>query len=125
MVCYVDSGYRNDGSSNSNSSGYGSFIIYDDFDNKKELSRFKLPEASSNNEAEYLGLIKLLIYLDLYEYPEATIYMDSQLVVNQVNNKWKINYKNLYDLYHIVKSFNVKFELKWIPREQIVDQLGH
>lgn len=124
IKCYVDGGYRNDGSKDSNLSGYGSYKFYLE-NGLTETRSFKLPLARSNNEAEYLSLIELLTSgLESFN-DKIIIYMDSQLVVNQVNNRWKVNYKNLQILLDKIKSLNLNFELEWIPRESIVKELGH
>ena len=127
MICYIDGGYSNDGNKESNGSGYGSFLIeLTPFGDLLIHKRFDLPESRTNNESEYLSLIKLLDLLkNNLSNEEIIIYSDSKLLVNQVNGNWKINYKNLQDLYNLVKSFNIKYELKWITRKEIYARLGH
>jgi len=125
ICCYVDGGYKNDGGNYSNLTGYGSYKVVGEPDIIIEHKTFNLPEATSNNCAEYLSLIELLRYLVQYNYIDVIIYMDSKLVVNQVNGLWKINYKNLQQLRDTVVSIKVNFELKWTPRENIVKELGH
>lgn len=49
----------------------------------------------TNNEAEYHSLIKAL---QESKEQNIKIFMDSKLVVNQVNNLWKINYPHLLKL---------------------------
>jgi len=52
----------------------------------------------TNNEAEYISLIMALEKSIDYGLEYVDIYMDSKLVVNQVNNKWKINFEHLQEL---------------------------
>jgi ribonuclease HI len=53
------------------------------------------PELHTNNYAEYMGLVYLLEYLSYQNIENVTIYSDSMLVVNQVNQRWKINQEAL------------------------------
>ena len=53
------------------------------------------PELHTNNYAEYMGLITLLEHLYRQNYRNVTIYSDSELVVNQVNQNWVINNEEL------------------------------
>lgn len=127
MICYTDGGYRNDGNKESNGSGYGSCLLETENGEQIQFETFDLPYIHSNNEAEYMSLIHLLNILRT-TFPFASdiiIYSDSQLLVNQVNNRWKINYKKLQDLKNIVDSFKIKFTLEWKPREEIYLRLGH
>lgn len=73
----------------------------------------------TNNEAEYeslIGALKLSIEKGL---ECINIYMDSKLVVNQVCNRWKINFPHLQDLKNIVDTFRdkINFEVFHIRRE--------
>ena len=45
----------------------------------------------TNNFAEYMGLVNLLIHLYENKYYDVKIHCDSALVVNQVNQEWNIN----------------------------------
>ena len=78
------------------------------------------PEMS-NNVAEYYGVLKALEHLDsVGEYSKITIMGDSQLIVNQLNGKWRVKSKNLKTLYNkVVKLLKKRsYEISWIPREQ-------
>lgn len=106
--------------------GIGVIIFEDD----KEVYRCsdKVPEApeNTNNVAEYLAFIKILEFFSLksYEFTDITIYGDSNLVVQQMNNAWKIregHYKEhalqAKKLLQILKVDN-NIKIEWIPREQ-------
>jgi len=45
----------------------------------------------TNNKAEYIALIRLLEEAVKLKIENISVYGDSQLVVNQVNNKWRTN----------------------------------
>lgn len=59
---------------------------------------YPLPEPSSNNQAEYTGLIRGLEYCKAQGYQHLHIFGDSTLVVNQISRKWRINSSHLKDL---------------------------
>lgn len=73
----------------------------------------------TNNEAEYESLIAVLEFSIEHGYKFVEIYMDSKLVVNQVNGKWKINFPHLQKLKNKVDALRgeIAFSLKHIRRE--------
>jgi ribonuclease HI len=81
----------------------------------------------TNNQAEYLGLLTLLLYLDGTARGEAEIRGDSQLVVQQIAGAWRVRDETLRIL--AVKCRDIlkkhpEWYLKWIPRdENAADQL--
>jgi len=75
----------------------------------------------SNNVAEYAGL---LAFLNLRKVNEpATIYSDSQLLVNQMSGLWSAH-KGLY-LGNYKKAINLcagqPFRFIWIPKEENIE----
>ena len=87
-----------------------------------ETKTFAMPDAKTNNEAEYLSLISLL-----EENPEkeCTIYMDSQLVVFQVMGRFRVKEPRMKTLLQRVKSLIGARKVEWIPRKEIENVLGH
>lgn len=73
----------------------------------------------TNNEAEYKSLISALEFAVKENYNELTIFMDSKLVVEQVNERWKINYPHLKKLKDKVMEFkeHIKFNVIHVKRE--------
>ena len=73
----------------------------------------------TNNDAEYISLISALEKSIELGINNVIIYMDSKLVVNQVNNKWKINFAHLQELKNKVDTFKdkIQFKLFHIRRE--------
>lgn len=92
----------------------------------KEYSE-KLPLHLTNNDAEYLALIRALeitIKDNICEKDESvSIFADSKLVVCQVNGQWKINFKHLKIHHSRVKELQkqLPFILTHIPREMNTD----
>lgn len=83
----------------------------------------------TNNEAEYAGLYFAMKWLIQYvtEGDVVTIHMDSQLVVNQVNCRWRVGAASLrgwagtcsVDLLNLgIQLGRGNVELVWVPREQ-------
>lgn len=121
MIFYVDGGYDNIRKQN----GYGSFAAYAG-ETEISLVRFDLPEVKSNNEAEYMSLLKLLEWIDVNGLSNEpnTILTDSRLMVNQISGEWKVKAENLKPFLAMV-HLPEKTELKWITRKVIVKILGH
>ncbi|SRR5258708_6461786 len=95
------------------------------------VERLQFANARTNNEAEYMSLLALLGSLLSNRVdprkPLTTIYMDSQLVVGQLTPGSKVTAKNLLPLHDEAASRlqTTGARLIWVPRNQIVNQLGH
>lgn len=77
-------------------------------------------KGATNNEAEYNGVILALEHLPAGA--KATILSDSQLVVNQLNGKYRINYPHLarkrQAILSIIEKKRLDVKIEWIPRER-------
>ncbi|TDY61713.1 ribonuclease HI [Aminivibrio pyruvatiphilus] len=73
----------------------------------------------TNNEAEYLALLLLLEEVERRGI-SADILGDSQLVVNQVTGRWKINEPRLRELADRAMDLlrRTKSSISWVPRDQ-------
>jgi ribonuclease HI len=124
-----------DGGSRGNpGEGYGSFTY------KGLVVRWQTgilyPGKTTNNQAEYMTLIAGLrsILFDCQALGLSSrevsveVRSDSQLVVNQVNGRWKIKNAELrklqIDATKLLGQF-AKWELGWHPRSESVRILGH
>ena len=77
--------------------------------------------VATNNVDEYEGLRTALDYCDKNNLKDVQIYLDSLLVVQQVNGKYKVKSKNLKDLYNQCTDLIEKIdnlEIHHVPREQ-------
>ena len=75
----------------------------------------------TNNEAEYLALLDLVIHLAEGGFKNVIIRGDSQLVVNQLTAGWKINKDTLKELNRQIKIQLERLEnwkLEWVPRDK-------
>ena len=99
-------------------------------DNKEIDTIKKRIGIATNNVAEYLGLIEALQYCIEKNIMEVVIYLDSLLVVKQVNLEYKVKSKKLQEYYNqaidlINKINNIK--INHVRREfnKRADQLAN
>jgi ribonuclease HI len=88
-----------DGASRSNP-GESSVGISISKDNEEIDTIKKRIGIATNNVAEYLGLIEALQYCIEKNIMEVVIYLDSLLVVQQVNLEYKVKSKKLQEYYN-------------------------
>lgn len=123
LVCYCDGGYRRE-----EGTGYGSFRIYDETSDIVKRESFSV--VTSSVDAEYQAFISLLTYI-VEHYPvdsSIIVYSDSKVMVNHINSLWLVSADNLIPYYQLAISIFTKFTNRaiiWIPRKQIVKELGH
>ena len=87
-----------DGASRSNP-GEASFGVSINLNNKEIDTLKEYIGIATNNVAEYRGLIAALEYCVKNNINDVEIYLDSLLVVQQVNKEFKVKSKKLSDLY--------------------------
>ena len=94
---------------------YGFFVI-DNSEIKYEEGR-KIGYGT-NNVAEYTGALAALQYCTTNNIPEANIIGDSLLVVNQLNNKWKVKNEKLKIIHSVIKELmkNGNYTFKHVYR---------
>jgi len=115
ITIYSDGGARG----NPGPAGIGA-ILYDE--QKKvvaEVSEY-LGEAT-NNQAEYKAIIAGLKKAKELGVDEADCYLDSELVVKQLNREYKVKNKDLAPLFLEIYNLNLSFKkviFTHIPREQ-------
>lgn len=112
--------------------GYGSYEIRLD-DSVIHHQREDYGNQVTNNQAEYLTLIRALQWLQESTGDEAVktrvlVNGDSQLVLNQLLGRWKVKNEGLRALYdqasRLLRSFE-HVDLVWHPRAKSVERLGH
>jgi len=126
---YTDGGSRG----NPGYSGYG-LVIYDDHQ-KILFKESKYLGIKTNNEAEYLGLIGALIWLNenqnSLKISQINFFSDSQLLVRQVQGLYKVKAIHLKSLFNTVKNLlnqiNISYSFKDIRREsnELADELAN
>lgn len=94
----------------------------------KEISEYI--GSATNNVAEYIALKRGLEECIKLKGTSITVYMDSELIVKQLNGIYKVKNENLKEIYEDVKKlvskFN-KFEIHHVPRDKnkIADSLAN
>lgn len=124
IIIFSDGGARG----NPGPAGIGA-VLYDE--NKKivaEISQY-LGETT-NNQAEYKALIAALKEAKRLKAEELTCYLDSELVVKQLNREYKIKNKDLAPLFLEVYNLSLSFKkisFIHIPREKntVADSLAN
>lgn len=84
----------------------------------------------TNNEAEYMSLIRALKELHALGAKKAIIYSDSQLLVKQMAGKYKVKSENLLPLYTKATRLAQKFAvIKFVDikreKNKLADQLAN
>jgi len=83
-------------------------------------------DYTTNNIAEYTGLIKALEFLKgmIGRNVKVKLYGDSQLVIFQLQGVYRVRSENVRSLYQkaveLINEFN-DVEIRWVPREQNKD----
>lgn len=79
--------------------------------------RTEVYESGTNNEMEYRALLSALSDA---RTERATIFTDSQLLVGQLRQGWKVNAENLRPLHSEAKTLLTQraADLVWVPREE-------
>lgn len=78
---------------------------------------------ATNNEAEYIALIRALDRCREYMGQEVEHYTDSQLVVNQLEGKWAVKARNLKPLIKQISEMKRRFKSmihKQLPRTNVM-----
>jgi ribonuclease HI len=91
--------------------------------NKIVYKEAKYLGRTTNNVAEYNGVISALKWLNLKNnYQRVEFYLDSQLVVNQLRGIYKVKNENLKELkatiYDLEKCVGGEITYQYIPREK-------
>ena len=126
---YTDGGSRG----NPGISAYGVVII----DSKNQIihQEAKFLGIKTNNEAEYMGIIAALTWIknnqQKLSVKSFSFFSDSQLIVRQIQGKYKVKAKNLQPLFgsvrHLLTHINLPFHFQDIRRDhnQIADALAN
>ena len=129
----TDGGALSNGTADS--AGYGSYHL-ESRTGQKQMVRLEFGCGVTNNEAEYQSLIAAL--KDLFNRIQRAdkapsgysllLHTDSQLVVGQLTQGWKVKAANLRPLVGEAAALMQAFgrcDLVKVPRDEIVRVLGH
>ena len=112
---------RTDGGARGNPGPAAYGFAIEDASGKVIQQGSKFLGVKTNNEAEYLGLIAGLEEAKKLKAAEVTCFLDSELVVKQLNQEYRVKDKNLGTLFvkvwNLAQSFK-KVEYKHVLRGQ-------
>jgi len=115
LLLYTDGGSRG----NPGPSGIGVVVL--DSKRKKVTEVFRYIGETTNNVAEYTALVSGLEEAIAQDATEVAVYMDSELLVKQLNGEYKVRDANMKALFEkslgLLKKFK-SFEVNHIEREK-------
>ncbi len=86
------------------------------------LTEYGYIGVATNNIAEYSALIGLLKRIKKISYTKLIVHSDSELMVRQLNGKYKVRDENIKKYYRkvlkLIDGESHRFELKHIPRSE-------
>lgn len=115
LIIFSDGGARG----NPGPAGIGAIIYNEQKQVVAEVSNFL--GVTTNNQAEYQALISALQKAASLGADEVACYLDSELVVRQLNREYKVKNKELAPLFLKVYNLSLGFKkisFHHIPREQ-------
>ena len=124
LIAHIDGGARG----NPGPSGYG--VLIEDASGKRVDGLSRYLGHHTNNHAEYMGLLAALEYALGHGHRALKVYSDSELMVRQIQGRYKVRSPGLLDLYQQAKSliarlgwFNIEHVLREKNRE--ADELAN
>lgn len=115
LISFSDGGARG----NPGPAGVGAVLFNEKNEIVEELSRY-LGETT-NNQAEYRALIMALEKAQALGATEMECYLDSELVVKQLNREYKVKNQDLAPLFLKVHNISLAFKkisFHHVPREK-------
>lgn len=116
LTAYIDGASRG----NPGESGYG--VVLKGPEAELLQARGVYIGRTTNNVAEYRGLLGCLQLAAKFQPKELKVYSDSQLLVNQINGIYKVRKPHLQSLHTEIitqiKELSCKFKIEYIPREK-------
>ncbi|MEJ7651719.1 MAG: bifunctional RNase H/acid phosphatase [Nakamurella sp.] len=124
VVVYADGGSRG----NPGPAGYGAVVL--DTDDRVLAERAAGLGHTTNNIAEYSGLVAALQAAADLGAAVVEVRMDSKLVVEQMSGRWKIKHPDLQVLARSARNLLAEFEavsFDWVPRakNKLADALAN
>lgn len=112
-IAYCDGGSRG----NPGPAAYAA-VIRDDKDNQAVVTGFL--GHTTNNVAEYQGLLAVLDYVVSQDTRSVRVFSDSMLLVRQIQRAWRVKnveLKKLWDNCQLLIARLDSFEIDYVPRE--------
>jgi ribonuclease HI len=104
LIIYCDGGSRG----NPGPAGLGA-VIYDENKNKLfEISEFL--GVTTNNQAEYKGVLQAIKKAKELKAKDLSFYLDSELIVKQMNGQYRVKNKDLLPIYMEIRKYILDFQ---------------
>ncbi|PIU73609.1 ribonuclease H [Candidatus Shapirobacteria bacterium CG06_land_8_20_14_3_00_40_12] len=103
-----------DGGARGNPGRAGCGVVVKDEKEKIIYEESKFLGVKTNNEAEYLGLITALTWINNQSDPEVELYSDSELLVRQMRGEYKVKATNLKNLWLTAKNLSKSIKIIFI-----------
>ncbi len=123
MILQKNAEIFTDGGSRGNPGpGASAFVVL--VDGKAVFEHGYFFERTTNNVAEYFAVLMALDWLSKNKnlYIQAEFFIDSELVVKQLNGEYKIKNEKLKNIsskiFSILKGLGIKTSFTYIPREK-------
>ncbi|MGO1572443.1 bifunctional RNase H/acid phosphatase [Corynebacterium casei] len=126
VIIYADGGSRG----NPGTAGSGTVIYAADGKTILDEIVYVVGKKSTNNVAEYYGLLRGVERAAELGATEVEFFMDSKLVVEQINGRWKIKHPDMQKLAvearKYINTFD-SFSLAWVARAKnsVADKLSN
>lgn len=99
-----------DGGARGNPGPAGAGVVLYDPQNKKEAELREFLGDHTNNEAEYMGLILGLRLSQQHGVKDLECFLDSELVVKQLNGEYRVKQPHLKELFDEVSLLKNSFD---------------
>ncbi|HSS51069.1 MAG TPA: ribonuclease HI family protein [Thermoanaerobaculia bacterium] len=113
---------RADGGSRGNPGPAALGVVIEDDQGEKLRTFHKWLGVATNNQAEYLALIEGLKEVEAWKPDRLKVYLDSKLVVEQVNGNWKVKERELKELHRqateLLKQYGDRVTVQHVGREE-------
>ncbi|HEV2027120.1 MAG TPA: ribonuclease HI family protein [Candidatus Dormibacteraeota bacterium] len=110
-----------DGAARGNPGPAGLGVVIEDEHGMRLRGLHRWLGVATNNEAEYHAFIEGLKAVDEWKPDRLEVYLDSKLVVEQVNGRWRVKEARLQPLHRQAKELLDRFrevEVKHVERER-------
>jgi ribonuclease HI len=84
------------------------FVVYNGTDEVHKQGFYLGPELFTNNWAEFQGVICALNWAAINEVQRMLIFCDSKLVVNTINEEWKLGEESLIPLRDYARALLIR-----------------
>ncbi|MHA1606240.1 MAG: ribonuclease HI family protein [Candidatus Freyarchaeota archaeon] len=110
-----------DGASRGNPGPAGIGVVIVSMDGRRLVEHGEYVGVATNNQAEYLSLIKALELCHRLGVREVKVFSDSELLVKQLAGQYAVKNRKLKELYGRVKELEPLFRrvvYRHVPREE-------